>query len=326
MTTQTVSLETFAPIRQELVRPVWSVMIPTYNCSNFLRETLNSVLAQDPGPEYMQIEVIDDCSTKDNPEEVVKQVGKGRVSFYRQSRNVGHTRNFDTCIRRAQGRLVHILHGDDRVRSGFYSKMEELFKQHPAIGAAFCRYHFIDEFGQQLNVSQLQETQSGLLSNALVRLAQNQIVQPPSMVVRRAVYETLGGYDPRLKYGEDWEMWVRIASRYQIGYEPEILAEYRKSTSSITGNFSRSGLDISYTIKVIKIISQYIDQERRKSVEMYARRAFGEYHRALAFTFYYKLEDPKAAKAQIEKLVYLYNHPRFLVSLIRLYLRTLIYN
>ena len=61
------------------VRPLWSVMIPAYNCASYLRQTLASVLAQDPGPEQMQIEVVDDGSTKDDPESVVRETGKGRV-------------------------------------------------------------------------------------------------------------------------------------------------------------------------------------------------------------------------------------------------------
>ena len=56
-----------------------SVMIPTYNCATFLRTTLESVLAQDPGPEQMQIEVVDDHSTEDDPAVVVRALGAGRA-------------------------------------------------------------------------------------------------------------------------------------------------------------------------------------------------------------------------------------------------------
>ncbi|MEQ9234992.1 MAG: glycosyltransferase [Coleofasciculus sp. E2-BRE-01] len=54
---------TISPIPKGEQRPLWSVMIPTYNCAQYLRETLANVLAQDPGSEVMQIEVIDDHST-----------------------------------------------------------------------------------------------------------------------------------------------------------------------------------------------------------------------------------------------------------------------
>ena len=63
---------TILPITDEGKRPIWSVMIPTYNCANYLRETLASVLAQDPGADVMQIEVVDDHSTKDDPKAVVE--------------------------------------------------------------------------------------------------------------------------------------------------------------------------------------------------------------------------------------------------------------
>lgn len=62
------------PISAEKLRPLWSVMIPTYNCAHYLREALHSVLCQDPGKDMMQIEVIDDHSTKDDPEAVVKEM------------------------------------------------------------------------------------------------------------------------------------------------------------------------------------------------------------------------------------------------------------
>ncbi len=64
-------------------------MIPTFNCAKYLRQTLESVLRQDPGPEEMQIEVIDDCSAQDDPEAIVREIGKGRVAFYRKPKNEG---------------------------------------------------------------------------------------------------------------------------------------------------------------------------------------------------------------------------------------------
>ena len=98
------------PVPEQADRPLWSVMIPTYNCANYLRETLASVLAQDPGPEAMQIEVVDDHSTRDDPAATVKELGRGRVQFYRQTRNLGYIKNFETCLQRSRGKIIHLLH------------------------------------------------------------------------------------------------------------------------------------------------------------------------------------------------------------------------
>src|SRR5689334_23006227 len=97
------------PCLDNEARPLWSVMIPTYNCARYLQETLANVLVQDPGSELMQIEVVDDHSI-DDPAAVVAQVGRGRVGFFQQQQNVGHTNNFATCLKRSRGRLVHLLH------------------------------------------------------------------------------------------------------------------------------------------------------------------------------------------------------------------------
>ena len=73
------------PVGEDVPRPLWSVMIPSFNSfPSYLRQTLDSVLAQDPGPEQMQIEVIDDCSNEDDLEALVRECGNGRVSFYRK--------------------------------------------------------------------------------------------------------------------------------------------------------------------------------------------------------------------------------------------------
>ena len=227
-------------------------MIPTYQCASYLRETLASVLSQDPGPERMQIEVVDDAST-DGPEAVVEELGGGRVAFYRQPRNVGHVANFNTCLERSRGQLVHLLHGDDCVRDGFYEAMERPFVAHHDIGAAFCRYIAMDELGHWMNLAPLERRSPGVIPDWLGRIAVGQRLQTPCMVVRRATYERVGGFDRRGGFAEDWEMWVRVAAHYPVAYEPEPLALYRVHTRSRTGQFVRTGENVRDLRRVIEI-------------------------------------------------------------------------
>ncbi|NEP11869.1 MAG: glycosyltransferase family 2 protein [Symploca sp. SIO2C1] len=270
--------ETIPPVPEGVSRPLLSVMIPTYNCAHYLRETLASVLAQDPGPEVMQIEVVDDYSTKDDPKVVVEELGKGRVGFYRQPQNGGHIKNFQTCLERSRGKLVHLLHGDDCVRHGFYEKLQRAFEEKPEIGAAFCRQIHIDEHSHWQHISWLEQQESGVLNNWVERIAVQQRIQTPSIVVRRDVYEKLGGFDRRIRYwGEDWEMWVRIAAQYPVWYEVEPLALYRIGSVSLSGRSVRTGENIQDFRTAIGIVKNYLPQDSADSLSKQALENYAFY-------------------------------------------------
>ena len=238
----------------DVERPLWSVMIPTYNCASYLAKTLESVLEQDLGEKLMQITVVDDCSNRDDPEAVVHKVGNGRVKFFRQTENQGHVRNFATCINQSRGELVHLLHGDDYVLHGFYPKMGKLFLANEDIGLATCRHVYVDDIGHWIGISRLRLQQSGLWNDALFRLATEGGLQTPSVVVRRSSYERVGGFDERLLCTEDYEMWVRIAGQFPIWYETECLAAYRfraGSNSSVDGPSGENLRDMRRSIDII---------------------------------------------------------------------------
>lgn len=242
------------PVDPVVSRPLWSVMIPTYNCATYLRQTLQTVLAQDPGPDKMQIEVIDDCSTADDPETVAGELGKGRVTFYRQPQNVGHVANFNTCLSRARGQLVHLLHGDDCVRHDFYEKMQNIFMDRADLGAAFCSTMFINERSEAYYILKVENSQGGILESWLETIAMKQRLTPPSIVVRREVYEKVGGFDDRIRhYGEDWEMWVRIAAHYPVWYLVEPLAFYRTHDKSLSRRTLKTGENMQDLRRVIEI-------------------------------------------------------------------------
>jgi glycosyltransferase involved in cell wall biosynthesis len=247
-----------AAVSQGIDRPLWSVMIPTYNCNKYLARTLKSVLEQAPETELMQIEVIDNCSTEGDPEALVRDLGRGRVSFYRQSQNIGIIGNFNTCIERSVGLIVHILHSDDIVLPGFYKVLQEAFDKEPTIGAAFCRSIYIDEDDVQVELSPLSRTTSGVFPDLLERIASSHLIESPAFVVRRSVYEQLGGYHPDLFHAADTEMYMRIASHYPVWYESASLACYRKHSSSYTSSLFESGANIANVRRAIEISESYL--------------------------------------------------------------------
>jgi glycosyltransferase involved in cell wall biosynthesis len=266
------------PVADAAARPLWSVMIPTFNCGRYLSDTLDSVLRQAPSADVMQIEVIDDHSLLDDPESVVRNTGAGRIGFFRQPANVGHIKNFETCLNRARGQLIHLLHGDDYVLDGFYSAIERAFHEVPQLGAAFCRSRLVNDQAREQGLTSLLRDGPGVLTDAILQLAAEQHIMTPSMVVRRAVYEHLGAFDERLRCAEDWEMWVRIAAHYPIWFEPQSLAVYRMHEDSNTGRHIRTGEDTHYIRVAIEIMSSYLPDGvaaslSRRAKENYARSA-----------------------------------------------------
>jgi glycosyltransferase involved in cell wall biosynthesis len=287
---------TIPAVADGLSRPLWSVIIPTYNSARYLRESLASVLAQDLGPDIMQIEVVDDHSTQDDPAAVVEELGRGRVGFYRQRENVGQVRNYETCLKRSRGKLIHMLQDDDYVRDGFYRKMQRAFDDNPNIGMAFCRNIYMDPEGHWLKISDLERRESGILVDWLQRIASGQRIGNPAVVVRREVYEKLGGFDRRLAGGEDWEMWVRIAAHYPVWFEVEPLTAYRvKRPGSVTEGSVRTGKVVRAMYRATKVIESYLPEHLpRKTVKEVSKQARSLYMRWAIISILQTLEagDP----------------------------------
>ncbi len=295
-------------VPNHITRPLWSVMIPTYNCSSYLIENLRSVLEQDPGAEYMQIEVVDDFSTDADVESLVRDIGKGRIGFYRQPRNVGSLRNFETCLNRATGHYIHLLHGDDQVRPGFYSEIEKLFTLFPQVGAAFTGFVFVDEQSERLYDNQILLQEPGILQNWLFQIASTQLIQVPAMVVRRSVYEKLGGFFG-VHYGEDWEMWARIAAHYPVAHSPERLALYRVHRDNITSRYFLTGQSMTDAIQVVHTIQKYLPAAEQKSAKRAAEKHLAYYFARSADNIYHKYGKPFIALEQARRSLRLYFSP-----------------
>ncbi|MGQ9495947.1 MAG: glycosyltransferase [Thermoanaerobaculaceae bacterium] len=237
-------------------------MIPVHNCAHFLEKALKSVLSQAPEPERMQIAVVDDASV-DNPEEVVQRLGGSRVEFFRHQQPQGGPGNFNTCLRLARGFWVHILHGDDAVRPGFYERFEGIITKVPDLAAVFCRVIFIDENDHWLGVSDLDLQEPQIYPNLFSRLVVSDRIWAQSIVVARTVYEQVGGFRPELPHCADWDMWKRAAQRGPVWFEPEPLVYYRRHTHSDTAKLARDAKNIADMRKAVAISASYLTAEQK---------------------------------------------------------------
>jgi glycosyltransferase involved in cell wall biosynthesis len=139
-------------------------MIPTYNPNlTYLAQSLGSVLEQAPAAQHMQIELIDDGSTNFDPQSFLRDLAGSRVSFYRQRQHRGIGGNWNTCLERARGHWVHLLHQDDLVLSGFYRRLHDGIEKEPSVGAAFCHNFVIDSEGRSFPRSLIKQNRPAFL-------------------------------------------------------------------------------------------------------------------------------------------------------------------
>jgi glycosyltransferase involved in cell wall biosynthesis len=222
-------------------RPRWSVMIPTYNCARFLRETLQSVLSQDIDPAEMQIEVVDDCSSSDDPEAIVREFGQGRVSFFRKAANAGATENFNTCIARSIGTYLHILHGDDFIKPGFYRAVEQSIDQYgDSVDLYIIRCIVVNEIGEIDSMSpRIKDFEAPTSDPSSLFLTNS--VRTPGCIIKRSFYEQNGGFLNALVHTADWELWARATSLGKALFINELLAVYRSFDGNDTGKLARTG-------------------------------------------------------------------------------------
>jgi len=238
-------IPTIAPLALSADRPFWSVVVPARNPQpRFLFAALDSVLEQDPGTSQMQIEVLDDFSDSIDVAAWVAERYGSRVDVYRGDGHRGMAGNWNAGINRARGHWVHILHDDDMVRPGFYATLRAAIENRPNLGAAFVFHHIIDDDGSVLRPCIVPPRPAGIVQDWVEDVFVSLKIQAPSIVVRRATYEAVGGFDQSYRFFVDWEMWQRIVAHFPIWYDPTPLAVYREHnrSTSVVATFSREGV------------------------------------------------------------------------------------
>ncbi len=205
-----------------------SVVIPTYNRAAYLVEAIQSVLAQTFRD--FEIVIVDDGST-DNTADVVKTINDSRLHYIFQE-NRGVSAALNTGWRAAGGEYIGILGSDDMWLPTCLQELVQTLETSPHLGVVYARAQGMDARGEPL--TQLVGARERFAGETLKSLVYGDFVCPIAVVIRRAALERVGGYDESLIANEDWDLWLRLAPYYGIGYVPRVLARYRFHTQNLT--------------------------------------------------------------------------------------------
>ncbi|HEY3254085.1 MAG TPA: glycosyltransferase [Polyangiaceae bacterium] len=216
--------------REPTALPLVSVLVPSFNGARWLREALDSILAQS----YRNLEVIllDDASSDETPE-LAASYGD-RIRYVRQPKNLGIYDNVNVGIELARGELIATYHADDIYLPTIVEQQVAHLEAHPEVGAVFCADIFVDAEGREYGrMTFPPELPAGVpldyptVLNALLRY-KNRFLVCPTAMVRKSVHRDVGVYDQaRYRNTGDLEMWLRIAKRYPITVLGEYLMKYR---------------------------------------------------------------------------------------------------
>ena len=255
-------------------RPFWSVVIPAYQRTDYLLECLVSVLAEWSGTEEMEILVIDDASTPPLYQ-LVNAIGRGIVRYYRNPQNLRQQGTWNAGVSNSRGLWIHLLHDDDYVLPGFYTRLKQSLEGCPdSVGAAFTGYENINETREITFRQQLYGQNRGIVSDLLLYVGVANPLNPPAVVIRRTTYERLGGYHPELTSTLDWELYKRITTFYDWWYEPEILVHYRVHSQSMRTELSLSGERVASIGLSIEISESYLPAEFCAEITAKSRRHY----------------------------------------------------
>lgn len=211
------------------MKPLVSIITPSYNQGKFIRETIESVLSQD----YDNIEyiVVDGLST-DNSLDIIKEY-EGRLTFISE-KDHGQSDAINKGFRMAHGEIVAWLNSDDVYEPHCISRAVEEFEKNEKLGLLYGDGYIIDADSNKLKVFEYtQEFDYWKLVNFWDYIMQ------PATFFKREVLQQVGYLDENLHYCMDWDLWIKLAAVSEVKYIPELLAcsrEYGDTKTSTGGD------------------------------------------------------------------------------------------
>lgn len=202
----------------------FSVIIPLYNKELSVSKSLSSVLNQTYGK--FEIIIINDGST-DRSLKVAEQITDSRCKiFTTKNQGVSAARNFGVSL--ANHNLIAFIDADDVWKPHHLHSLTELIKEFPACHLYAKGYERIFNeriINNRYNNPLIDTNFKGVIDNFFKANLKSSLVMVPSIVIKKDIYETLGGFNTEYNSGEDIDFWIRFGLQYKLVFSGNISVE-----------------------------------------------------------------------------------------------------
>lgn len=208
-----------------------SVIIPTFNSAQYLPQAIDSALSQS----YAKVEivVVNDGST-DNTKEVITPYQEKILYFYKENGGPGSARNFG--IEKSHGEYIAFLDADDYWLPDKLQTQMDFIKKHREYALIHSNTWILEEYKELYPRFMNKQPSIGKIFKKL--FLQN-CINNLTVILKRECFDAVGGFDENeaLIGFEDYDLWLRIAVLYEIGYVDEIVSVYRIHQRNISNEF-----------------------------------------------------------------------------------------
>jgi glycosyltransferase involved in cell wall biosynthesis len=206
-----------------------SIVLPTYNGSKYIRQSIDSCLSQTY--ENIELIIVDDCSTDETPE-IIKSDKDERIKYVRHKKNRGLPHALNTGFAKATGDYLTWTSDDNYYNEEAIKKMVEVLHANKRVGFVYTNYYFVDKNNNIIRS----------VCNPHPRMLDTRNCIGGCFLYRRKVYEKTGDYDPEFFLVEDYEYWLRIRKKFKMQKIDDYLYYFRLHPLNLSTQYTNTNL------------------------------------------------------------------------------------
>ncbi len=207
--------------------PLVSIIIPTFNRADYLKKAIES--AQQQTYPHTEIIVVNDGSTDGTADYLNQCQG---ITFINQE-NMGNAAARNRGLKIAKGKYIGFLDSDDQWLPEKCEEQVQYLEDHFTHAFVYSGTHFINDQDQIVGQRVLQHNEQ---TTYQCLFEKNRIISFSVSLIRKSALDDVGWLDEKLLQSTDYDLWLRLAKKYQFGYISKILTLYRLHDQNISGN------------------------------------------------------------------------------------------